>query len=155
MSKKNRTGSPNQLSLFDYINKVSHEPKPVHGSMDVNTRFRAAVSEAIKNCELSRPQISARMTELTGDEITLSMLNSWTAESKEQHRFPAIFLSAFCYVTNNSELLKILAQPAKLYVMKSPDALMSEKAKNQERIKKLQQENRRIDVLKQELEKKR
>jgi hypothetical protein len=42
---------------------------------------------------LSRYQVAAKMSELLDVDITKTMLDSWTAESKEQHRFPALFFA--------------------------------------------------------------
>ena len=81
-----------QISLFDLIIKNQGEDtSPKEGSLDIDTEVRHLVSEELKGCPYSRYHVAARMSELTGTEITKSMLDSWTAESKEQHRFPAIF----------------------------------------------------------------
>lgn len=144
MSKR-KYDNPNQLNLFERIQKehACQEKQHQAGSLDVNSRFRAAISEAIKNCPLSRAQIAARMSDLTGCDISTAMINSWTAESKEAHRFPAIFLPAFFEATKATWPYRVLAQPVGLYIMESPDALRSEVAAIDDQIKKLQQERRK------------
>jgi hypothetical protein len=156
MAKQKKSNNPDQLTLYDAILREQSRQELLHpeGRLDVNTRFRAAISEAIKRCPLSRPQIAAQMTELTGVEITVSMLNSWTAESKEQHRFPAIFLPAFFEVTKAVWAYRVLSNPVGLYIMESPDALRSELAAIEEQIKKLQQERRKRRAHLQLIEKK-
>ena len=154
---RRRFDNPSQLTLFDVIAREHARQEACHpeGSLDVNIRFRAAISEAIKGCPLSRPQIAARMSELTGVEITTSMLNSWTAESKDQHRFPAIFLPAFYEVTKATWPYRMLANPVGLYIMESPEALLSEEAAIDEQIKRLQREKRERRLLRKVMERQR
>ena len=93
MTKKKKRLDINQSSLFEIIQELQNN-KPATkpgGSFNIDHQFRGAISEALKRCPLSRYQVVARMSELTDTDITKTMLDSWTAESKEQHRFPAIF----------------------------------------------------------------
>lgn len=66
------------------------------------------------------------MSELVGTEITKSQLDSWTAESKEYHRFPAEYLPAFCAVTGYKKPLRMMARMIKCYLLEGKEALMSE-----------------------------
>ncbi len=143
--KKRNFDNPNQPTLFDVIIREQTRQSSRHpaGSLDIDRRFRAAVSEAIKGCPLSRYEVAAKMSELVGVEITESMLNSWTAESKEQHRFPAIFMPAFFEVTKTTWPYRVLANPVGLYIMESPAALRSEMAALDEQIKKLKTERKK------------
>lgn len=76
-------------------------PAPViEGSLGFATQLCGvlshAVTEAMKRGVIrSRYDLAARMSELTGEEITKAMVDSWTAESKEHHRFPLEFTPAF------------------------------------------------------------
>src|SRR3990172_4317769 len=103
MAKNRNKIDSNQLSLFDLIRDYSEQKisstKPA-GSFDVDRRLRAAISHALKQCPLSIYEVAAKMSVLNGTEITGTMLYSWTAESKTQHRFPAIYLPAFCEATS-------------------------------------------------------
>src|SRR3972149_3251919 len=92
--------SDRQMSLFELLQsaQAGEGVKPA-GSFDIDRQFREAISAALKACPWSRYQVAARMSELAGQEITASMIYSWTAESKEHHRFPAVFLSAFWEAT--------------------------------------------------------
>jgi hypothetical protein len=90
MAKMKQRIDINQASLFDLLKNYqeeNHASRPA-GSFDIDRQFRELISQALKNCPLSRWQVAARMSELTGHEITKAMLDSWTAESKEAHRFP-------------------------------------------------------------------
>ena len=59
-------------------------------------KLRLAIKHALKQCPLSRVQVAGEMSHLIGDvEVTRFMLDTWTAESKEGHRFPAEYLPGF------------------------------------------------------------
>lgn len=139
-----------QMSLFDLIQEQSKNATPATGSMDIDKPFREAISAALKACPLSRYQVAARMSELTGTDITKTMLDSWTAESKEMHRFPAIFLPSFCEAVKSSDPLKMLGKSSGVFVMPGPDALRSEIQQLNEGIKDMQaQKQKRIMFLKE------
>lgn len=116
-----------QMSLFDMlVENQRGEVSPREGSLDIDTEFRGVISEELKGCPYSRYHIAGRMSELTGTEITKAMLDSWTAESKELHRFPAIFLPAFCVAVGSSAPLDFLAKKAGVFVLPGKEALRAE-----------------------------
>jgi hypothetical protein len=80
------------------------------GSLDVALQLRATLSEALRESTQSRHQVAARMSELTGADISKTMLDSWTAESKEAHRFPVEYLVAFEVATGSTLLTELIAQ---------------------------------------------
>jgi len=154
MAKMKKSIDTNQLSLFETLKFLQEReaiPK-ASGSMDIDRQFREAISEALKNCPLSRWQVAARMSELTGQEITKAMLDSWTAESKENHRFPAIFLPAFCEAVGCSEPMKILGRPVGVFVLPGPEALRAEIRRLEEEIGKKQQEKKKRLIFLKEME---
>lgn len=155
MTKLKNKIDTNQLSLFDVI-KTFNDQKPATkpaGSFDIDRQFREAVSLALKQCPLSRYDVVARMSELCGMDISKAMLDSWTADSKEQHRFPAIYLPAFCEVTGSSEPLKLLGSLTGVFVMPGPDALRAEIQRIEEEIGKKQAEKKKRLVFLKEMEK--
>lgn len=117
-----------QLSIFDIIKarQQSGQGRPGPGSFNIQSRLREALSEALKACPFSRYEAAARMSELVGVEITKTMLDSWTAESKEYHRFPAEYLPAFCHVTGSKEPLRMMAELVQCYLVESEEALLAE-----------------------------
>jgi hypothetical protein len=135
-----------QISLFEVIQESALKNDPTPGSMDIDKAFREAVSLDLKECPLSRYQVAAIMSELTSQDITKSMLDSWTAESKEQHRFPAIFVPAFCQATGGSRTLRMLGVVSKRYVMEGPEALRASIRRLDEEIG-AKQADKRIQVL--------
>jgi hypothetical protein len=154
MTKLKKRLDINQASLFEILQNYQDEKpggKPA-GSLDIDRPFREAISEALKRCPLSRYQVAARMSELTGTDITKTMLDSWTADSKEQHRFPAIFLPAFCEAVGGSEPLKLLGQLAGVFVLPGPEALRAEIQRIDEEISRKQNEKRKRVMFLKEME---
>ncbi|MFH2011707.1 MAG: hypothetical protein ABIJ37_03230 [Pseudomonadota bacterium] len=116
-----------QLSLFDILKKAQEEDSlPKAGSLNIDIEFRELISAELKKCPYSRYHVAGRMSELTGTEITKSMLDSWTAESKELHRFPAIFAPAFCISVESSGLLDFLGMKAGVFVLPGKEALRAD-----------------------------
>ena len=155
MAKKRVRIDSNQLSLFEIIKSFQDQKpalKPV-GSFDIDRRFREAISLALKRCPLSRYQVAARMSELCDTDITKTMLDSWTAESKEMHRFPVIFLPAFCEVVGQNDPLKILGDLVGVFILPGPEALRAEIQRIEEEIGKKQGEKRKRLMFLKEMEK--
>jgi hypothetical protein len=115
-----------QLTIFDLIKEDEEKTEPAPGSMDIGNRLKNELSEGLRRCMLSRFEVASKMSELVGAEITKSMLDSWTAESKEYHRFPAEYLPAFCAVTGHKEPLRLMARMIKCYLLEGKEALMAE-----------------------------
>jgi hypothetical protein len=154
MAKLKQRIDTRQASLFDILKNYQEEnivSRPA-GSFDIDRQLRAMLSEALKHCPLSRWQVAARMSELTGQEITKAMLDSWTAESKEDHRFPAIFLPAFCEATGCNEPLKMMGKLVGMFIMPGPEALRAEIRRYEEEIIKNQKEKRKRLLFLEEME---
>lgn len=95
-------------SLTADLFEIPHAPTPKGGSLDYATELRCVLSDALKKTPRSRYEIAARMSELTGHEISKVMLDAWTAESKTLWRFPFEFAAAFeaaCETTCLQEML--------------------------------------------------
>ncbi len=145
MGRKKQTAMNDDMqpSLFDIIKE--DEQKRTNntlapGSMNISCRLRSELSEGLRRCYYTRYEVAARMSDLLGVEVTKSQLDSWTAESKEYHRFPAEYLPAFCAVTGYKEPLRNMARLVQCYLLESEEALLAELG--------------RIDQLKRDLTKK-
>ena len=79
------------------------------GSLDLDHALRVLLAETIKTCPKKRQQVAEELSALVGRSISEAMLNSYTADSKEAHRFPAAWIPAFCVVTGDSRLIEIIA----------------------------------------------
>jgi hypothetical protein len=60
---------------------------------------------------LSKLQIAEKLSELLGEPVSLSRLDSYTASTKVSARLPAYFLRALCEVLDSDEILLFLARP--------------------------------------------
>ena len=85
--------------------------------LNVEVEFLGALNTALREARrrgMSRERVIDAMNErLPGMRrpVTLRMLNSWTAISKEYHEFPARLLAAFCAVTECDLPMRVLALP--------------------------------------------
>lgn len=133
--RKNLDTVPGQTSLFDLIRQVSEQQKAVSfeadtpGRLNLDAAIREMVSEALKRTEKSRYQVAAEMSRLLGREITKAMLDSWSAESKENHRFPVAYLTAFEVATGDKAILRLLCEMAGGFFIAGEDALYTELGK--------------------------
>jgi hypothetical protein len=112
--RRQHLGSDIQPSLFEV------EQYPLPGDYDQDHAARTIISKVIREHPAKkRLQIAEEMSILTGQRITERMLDSWTAESKELHRFPLAFVAAFCQVTNNFDLLSLVTRKAGVRLMRA------------------------------------
>jgi hypothetical protein len=81
------------------------------GPVDVKTPYELEIieilSDCIRKCSKSREQIADEMSHICGQEITLRMMNRYTATS-EHMRFPAAFVPAFCEATRDDTLRRFI-----------------------------------------------
>lgn len=136
----------NQLTLFDWIKEQDTRrlTQPAPGSFDIGPQLRHVITLSLKQWPFSRHQAAAQMSELLGVEISKSMLDSWTAESKEAHRFPAEFLPAFCQVVGSTEPLRVLTDTAGCYMARSEEAVAIELAQLEMAERQLQERKKQL-----------
>ncbi len=85
-------------------------PTPsVPGAMNFNMELRHLLSDVLKGCPKSRAEVAAQMSVLSGDHITIHMLNAWTAESREGWRFALEYLPAFEVATETTAVTAWIA----------------------------------------------
>ena len=87
------------------------------GSLNDAHLVRAVLTEVIRACGKSRATICEEMTYLSGQEVTERRLNGFTAESKEDFRWPAELDRAFCTVTGDTRLLTCRVELHGLHVI--------------------------------------
>lgn len=110
------------LDLFD----VPEAPAPVGGSLDYTKELNHVLTDAISASGQSRYVIAGRMSELTGQDITKSMLDSWTADSKLEWRFPFEFAAAFEAACGSTCLQELLGRKRGSRILVGKDALLAE-----------------------------
>jgi len=153
MAKTKKSLDNRQLSFLDLIQESERsKTDPQDGAFDIDSQYREVITSCLKNCPLSRYQVAARMSELLGREITKSMLDSWTAESKDGHRMPAIFLPAFCQAVGSYEPLKLLGRLIGIYVLPGPEALRAEIQRYNEKLSRIKKEIQKRKYFLMELE---
>ena len=157
MGKKIDTGNSNQISLFDVIDKIkkaSNRQTIKAASFNTDASLRALLSDALKQSPLSREMIAGKMSELLGMEISKSQLDSWTAESKENHRFPLAYAAAFCEATGDVEILRLSVDMVGCYLLKGEDALLTELGRIEQKKEELARKEKLIRQTLEQLGKK-
>ena len=90
-------------------------------NLDIHLEVLGAVSFALREARrrgLSRERIVDAMNERLPDaNITPRKLSAWSAESKDDHPFPARYLPAFCAATDCDLPLRVLARTLGLEVI--------------------------------------
>ncbi len=144
--------SPNQLALFELLKDL--RPKIEISVLNIDLLFRTTLAKAIKESSLSRIQIAAKMSEALDIEITKTMLDSWTAESREgTNRFPACYLPIFCHVVGSVEPMKVLADLIGCFVVEGEEALLIELSKIESQKQKLSQKEKAVKSILQGMRK--
>jgi len=138
----------NQLSLFDLIRELHHNPSPREGELRVIDELRASLRDAIKACPLSRHQIAGEMSHLLGETITKEMIDSWTRESdqingRRPRHIPAEHLPAFCRATGSNGPLVLLAGRVGMFALPGPEALRAEIQRLDEELNRVKAEKKK------------
>lgn len=157
MTKRNKSfvNHKDQLNLFDILRQDQVERQQCRpGRLNIACQINAAIKNAIRNAPKSRETIADEMTDLTGERITIGMINNWTAGS-HPHEMPGRFYAAFCVATGDNEVIRIQAEAAGVFTVPGPDALRAEIQKLDEESRKLQSEKKKRQLFLQELEAKR
>lgn len=139
-----------QLNIFDLIKEISKkqaeaslQPQTI-GKASIDAAVRAIISNALKRCPLSRYEVAAKMSEILGVEITKAQIDSWSAESKENHRFPFIYTGVFCKVTGDKSLARYMAELCGGYFIEGEDAIRLELGRIEEQKHELAKKERAI-----------
>lgn len=119
------------------------------GDLAMGVQVRHQISELLKHSMLSRYEIAAHMSELTGEDISKHQLDSWTAESRSGWRFPLEYLPALEVALDSHVLTQWIGSVRGCKVLVGREAIDAEMGK----IKKQQLElARREKALKKLLE---
>jgi hypothetical protein len=132
-----------KLSLYETLKRIQTET--VGGSFNIQLQVKSIVSQTLKACPQSRFQVAAGMSELIGAEVTKWMLDAWTAESKEDHRFPLEYAPAFCRAAGDYALIRFVCEQAGCYMIEGEDILLTEKGRLQKMKKEIQAAEKRLD----------
>jgi len=112
-------------------------------TLNLDALVRTHLSRVLKDAKESRAIIALKMAEVSGQDVTETSLNNWTAGSKESWRMPACLIPAFCYATDDYSIFDVLLKPL-------DRRLATEDEERQSKIGQLHQQRDQIDA---ELEK--
>jgi len=145
MRKRNcGNGNGNQLSLEGLI-ELPKPPELIGGSLAYGAELRATLAAALKETRLSRYEVAAKMSELTGTEISKAQIDSWAAESREGWRFPFEYAAAFEAALGTYCLTELLARKRGYKVYMGDDIRQAEIGKISQQIADL---NAKLAILK-------
>lgn len=101
-------------------------PEAVPGSLNYDAELRGVLSQMLQAVQMSRNEVAARVSDLTGDDVTKFMIDSWTAESREGHRFPLKYLIPMEIVCKSFALSQWLAKKRGGTFLAGRDSLLAE-----------------------------
>lgn len=110
------------LDMFDIPVPAPQTP----GSMNYSCEIAHVMSDALKACPYDRYEVAARMSRLLGSEVSVNMLNAYTAESRETHNITLERAIAFDAATEGYALLKFMADKRGCRVLVGKEALLAE-----------------------------
>ena len=126
--KKRREPEAAQGSLFDHAAELYpvRMPEAILRPIDLSLRIKTAMGRALKECPDSVAVIAARMSELTGREITVDALYAYTAPSKPEHDIGIVRFVAFVRATHASWLWNLLVEDDGLIVLQGREAFLAQ-----------------------------
>lgn len=139
-----RAADPNQTNLFAQlfpVRRPADAPRPV----DLSLRIKTGMGRALKECPDSAPIIAARITEMTGRELSTDMLYALTAPSKPEHDIGIVRFVAFVRATSAFWLWDELVADDGLTVLQGREARLAQ-------LGHLKQEEQRIRRATREIE---
>ena len=89
---------------------ISEQPSKLRRT-EADLDLRRFLAEKLRKSPLSRPQFAERLSEILGEPVSLTRLDSYIASTKASARLPAYFLRALCEVLDSDEILLHLARP--------------------------------------------
>lgn len=112
-------------AMFDIPQPASR----AYGELALGVQVAHRIAEMLKHSPLSRNEIAARMSELTGDDISKHSLDAWTAQSRIEWRFPLEYLPALEVALESHALTQWIGAVRGCKVMVGREALDAEMGK--------------------------
>ncbi len=140
---------PGQFSMLpDAYHALPKPPAALPGSLGCATWVAGLVAYGLDQARiergLSRDDVAARMSELTGERISKDMLNAMTADSHQGHRFPLQWAPAFAEVTGDYTLLTQIAELVGALVLIGQEVIAAKMAEQDRIAARAQAEKRRL-----------
>jgi hypothetical protein len=118
---------------------------PAPGSFDDDQLVRSLISAAIKLSGKKRELIADEMTSLVGRSISAAGLNSFSADSKEGHRWPLSWTRAFCTATGDWRLFGSLLERGGIRLITAEEVQLLELGRNYLKQKQAAEEVSRLE----------
>lgn len=134
---------PDQMDMFPVRRPVERLR-----SLDLSSRIKAALSRALRECDLSVEEVAARMTVILGTDVSASALYAMTAPSKPDHQISMLRFIAFARATEAVWLWDAMVEDEGLVVLQGREARLAELGHLEQVSAKMR---RRIADLKSEL----
>lgn len=114
--------------------------RPVENArpVDLSLRIKTGMSQALKECPDSAAIIAARITEMTGREMSVDALYAYTAASKPEHDIGIVRFVAFVRATKAFWLWDMLVEDDGLMVLQGREAKLAQ-------LGHLQQQKQQLD----------
>ncbi|AUN95906.1 hypothetical protein [Pseudazoarcus pumilus] len=138
-----RRVDPLTMDLFE----VPVPVRPTPGALAIGPALRGLLSDLLKRSPMSRFEVAARMSELTGDHISKHQLDSWTAESREGWRFPLEYLPALEAALETHEITAWIADLRGARLSVGRDALEAQLGKVSRKRDELARQERELKKL--------
>ena len=121
------------------------------GSLRRTESVLEAYSETLKDCRIERDIIAKEMSRLLGENVTISHINNWAAESKSNYRMPLEWSAAFCLVTNDYRVIKAAFRESGINILDDTEMVFYEIGKYEEekrdRAAKLKEQRNKLKAL--------
>lgn len=140
-----RRPASHQPSLLDA--PAGYPPEAVRAAT-LAGRISRAVAHTLRECALKREEIAERMSAFLGEAVSVTMLNVYASQAREDQNISAVRLIALAHATSDARLLDLLAAELGLAVVEREDLARLELLRLQDEERALK---RRMDELKREL----
>jgi hypothetical protein len=104
------------------VRRPVEESRPV----DLSLRIKTAMGQALKACPDSAAIVAARIAEMTGRELTVDALYTFTAASKPEHDIGLTRFVAFVRATGALWLWDVLVEGDGLVVLQGREAKLAQ-----------------------------
>ena len=104
---------PDQMELLAWqppATVTRFEDREVRAATIAGTVCRA-VSVALRDCRLKRPDVAERMSGFLGEDVGLNILNAYASPARPDHTISMTRFAALLHVTQDRRLLELLAEP--------------------------------------------
>ena len=132
MKRKIDIAGRDQISLYDLIGDIEMSERTTDRKAPIlkaDADVRRMLTDTLKSSPYDRNVIAERMSDLLGRQITKAQLDSWSAESKETHKFPLAYLPALIVAAEDKTLIRMISRRCDGYFIESEDALRLELVK--------------------------